>query len=235
MHALVKLVGALANETRLRILQGLVEGEATVSDLGARLGLAQPRISTHLKILLEVGLVVVETEGRQRTYRVNAKRIAQVFATLRALVPAVSALSPPSPQAMREVRRNTPVRQARTCYDHLAGVAGVQLLDELLRRNWVTTSQGSGRPQYELTPAGVRGLTKRNVDLDSARSARRAFAYPCPDWTERRPHLGGALGAAVFRALREAGTIQRRARSRAVTLLKSVSDWFDESPRAGSV
>jgi DNA-binding transcriptional ArsR family regulator len=234
MQAMAKLTGALADATRLRILEVLSEDEATVSDLAARLGLAQPRISSHLKVLHGAGLVTVAALGRQRTYRVDADRIGRVLAALRALVPPESAPLAPSPPAAREVERNTPLRQARTCYDHLAGVAGITLLDELLRRRWLMLEQKGDRPHYHLTPAGGRALLARGVDLDGARAARRVFAYGCLDWTERRHHLGGALGAAALRALEKAGAIRRSKASRAVTLLKPLREWLDTPASAGN-
>jgi len=227
MQALVKLASALADETRLRIVQDLLEGEATVSDLGARLALAQPRVSTHLKILYDAGLVTVEAIGRQRTYRVDGPRAAQLLAALRALVPAGIEVAPRSKQAGREVQHNTLLRQARTCYGHLAGVAGVRLLDECLKRHWLTPASVGGRIHYELTPEGARALTRRGVDIDDVRNAHGLFAYGCPDWTERRPHLAGALGTAMFRALQTAGVVRRTSTARAVRLLHSLPDWFN--------
>jgi DNA-binding transcriptional ArsR family regulator len=235
MQAMAKLTGALADATRLRILEVLTEDEATVSDLVARLGLAQPRISSHLKVLHAAGLVTVVALGRQRTYRVDADRVSRALAALRAFVPSESAPSAPSPQAARQVQRNTPLRQARTCYDHLAGVAGITLLDEMLRRRWLMLGQKGERPYYHLTPAGGRALLVRGVDLDGARAARRVFAYGCLDWTERRHHLGGALGAATLRALEKAGAIRRNKASRAMTLLKPLRDWLDKPASAGNV
>jgi hypothetical protein len=146
------------------------------------------------------------------------------------LLGAVSALGreavrTPSQQASRERRRDTPVRRARTCYDHLAGVAGVGLLDTMQKRGWLRpdTAKGSG---YELTVAGARALARRRVDVDAARSSRRRFASACLDWTERRPHLGGALGAGVLATLCAAGYVRRRPGRRAVNVLKPLASWL---------
>lgn len=227
MISIVHRAAALADDTRIHLLQELVDGEATVSDLGARLMLPQPRVSTHLKILLDAGLVAVETAGRQRSYRVEVPWIQRILTTLGATEVALRQLSPPSKQAAREVQRNSAIRQARTCYGHLAGVTGVQLLEELLTRKWLTGRQEGGRPHYELTSAGLHALSRRSVDLESATAERRVFAYGCPDWTERRPHLAGALGTAVFRALKEAGIVRRSSTSRIVTLLRPVTEWLN--------
>jgi hypothetical protein len=124
------------------------------------------------------------------------------------------------------VQRDMPIRQARTCYDHLAGVAGVQLLDALLMRGWLATDDGP-RPRYHLTQAGETALRARGVDIETAQRARRMFAFGCLDWTERRPHLGGALGAAILATLEEAGAIQRDGAGRTILLTQPLDRWLD--------
>jgi DNA-binding transcriptional ArsR family regulator len=218
---------AFADETRLRLLHLLLSGDATVSELGVHLGLPQPRVSTHLAILRQEGLVTVENRGRHRTYRVDADRVRTILAALD--TGAVTAVGRPTPRGPRIEIDATPIRRARTCYDHLAGITGVQLLDELLRRNWLNVADARGdHPQYGLTPAGVHAFLARGVDLGAARKARRLFAYGCLDWSERRPHLAGALGAAVLDALRSAGFVQSSADSRAVTLVRPIAAWLDK-------
>ncbi|NOK62000.1 MAG: ArsR family transcriptional regulator [Chloroflexi bacterium AL-W] len=215
----------LADETRLRILLVLVEGAATVSDLSTQLELPQPRVSTHLALLRDAGLVGVETAGRQRTYHVDAVRIKSLLDALQTFTPAQEQRPEISAQAARQVRHNTPLRQSRTCYDHLAGSAGVQLLDALLEREWLLV-EDANRPTYRLTEAGTQALKERGVDVEQAKSARRQFAFGCLDWTERRTHLGGSLGAAVFEALRVAGVVQQVAEDRHVILVKPLDEWL---------
>ena len=137
---------------------------------------------------------------------------------------------------MREVQRNTAMRQARTCYDHLAGVAGVQLLDAMLHRGWLEPSAEANDPRslYRLTPQGTTVLSTRGVDLVRTHKARRCFAFGCLDWTERRAHLGGALGAALFKAMVMAGMVQRRPQSRTVVLQQPVVDWLDAACSSSS-
>jgi hypothetical protein len=143
---------------------------------------------------------------------------------------AMLQLDPPmSPQAAREVRRNTRLRQGRTCYDHLAGVIGVQLFEALLCRGWLEESAGP-RPRYRLTPSGRQALQSRGVALPDTRKTRRQFAYGCLDWTERRPHLGGALGAALLQALSDTDYVRRDHTSRAVILRQPITDWLDTVP-----
>jgi DNA-binding transcriptional ArsR family regulator len=231
MQTFVQIAQALADETRLRLLSVLLDGDAPVSDLVTRLDLPQPRVSTHLALLRQVGLVSVQMAGRQRVYRAQAVWVRQLFAALGA---GVHAPAHRSPQASREVWRNTPLRQGRTCYDHLAGVVGVRLLDEMLRCGWLEpdTRAPSARLSYQLTPPGVQALATRGVAMSQVRKGRRRFAYGCLDWTERRAHLGGALGAAVLEALRAAGVVRRQPQSRAVVLLHPVTDWLHTSPRS---
>jgi DNA-binding transcriptional ArsR family regulator len=226
MQALVQRAQAFADVTRMRILLLLLEGEATVSDIVSRLDIPQPRASTHLAFLRKVGLVSVDRLGRQRVYRPDAARIEAVLQALRALIPTTP---PRSLQAVREVQRNTAMRQARTCYDHLAGVAGVQLLDAMLHRGWLEPSEEAEdlRPLYRLTPQGTKVLSARGVDVVRTHTARRRFAFGCLDWTERRAHLGGALGAAIFKAMVTTGMAQRRPQARTVVLQQPVVDWLD--------
>lgn len=219
----VDVAGALADRARLAILAALLQGEATVSELSARLDLAQPRVSTHLARLRAAGLVVPAALGRHRTYAVDAARVKPLLDALYATGPA--AVTHPSAQAGRERRRDTPLRRARTCYDHLAGVAGVTLLDGMRTRKWIVDHAGD-RPGYRLTPGGTRALERRGVKLGDAGASRRHFATACLDWTERRPHLGGALGAAVLAALKARGYIRRRAGGRAVGVTRPLTGWL---------
>jgi hypothetical protein len=134
--------------------------------------------------------------------------------------------------AERQVRRDTSLRRARTCYDHLAGVAGVELFDELTRRGWLVCDSSTDAARHarcDLTPAGEASLTALGVEVAGARAVKRAFAYACLDWTERRPHLGGALGAALLAALRRDGLVGAGAADRAVGLTASPRDWLNRA------
>jgi DNA-binding transcriptional ArsR family regulator len=229
IHLLVQRAQAFADATRMRILLLFLEGETTVSDIVTRLGVPQPRVSTHLAFLRQAGLVSVDQLGRQRRYRPDVARIKAVLEALRALAPTTSRRSP---QARREFQGNTAIRQARTCYDHLAGVAGVQLLDEMLHRGWLEPDEQAKqpRPLYRLTLLGTQALRARGVDVTRAEKARRRLAFGCIDWTECRRHLGGALGAVILEALVTSGVVRRRRQSRTVICQQLVMDWFDVVP-----
>ena len=224
MQSLTRLAEAFADEVRVQLLVTLLERDATVSELAARLGVSQPRVSTHLARLRQAGLVAAEANERQRTYSVDRPRVTGILTALR----SASRRSPRAVapvQTMRTDSKSAAIRHARTCYGHLAGVVGVQLLTELLQRNWLQVQRGDRRA-YELTDAGEEALRKRHVDLLRARKARRRFAVGCLDWTERRPHLGGALGVAIFSALVSRGIASREMDSRVVRMRRPVAKWF---------
>ena len=134
-----------------------------------------------------------------------------------------------SPQARREVRRNTPLRQARTCYGHLAGVAGVALMDEMLGLKWLEEYPqpvSGNRVRYGLTPKGLRAMDELGVDLSAAAKSSGIFAFGCLDWTEPGLHLGGSLGRAVTACLSERGLVGRTSGTREVTLQSSPGSWL---------
>ncbi|HEX5165346.1 MAG TPA: metalloregulator ArsR/SmtB family transcription factor [Thermomicrobiales bacterium] len=235
MNDLANLLRVLADESRLELLTTLIDGDATVSELAARTGLPQPRVSSHLAILRAAGLVDSQRSGRQRAYHVDAERITPVLAALEVLLPARVETIPSPPRRSRQatalVTHDAPIRRARTCYDHLAGVAGVQLLDQLIARGWLRADGDDGkRTHYALTASGERELAARGVDLAGARASRRMHAYGCLDWTERRHHLGGALGAAILQSLIDRGVVTRRTDGRDVDVQATLESWLDASP-----
>jgi len=124
--------------------------------------------------------------------------------------------------AEREVRRDTPLRRARTCHDHLAGVAGVTLLEAILAQGWLVP-QGA---TYKITPRGADAFLRRGVDLIAADASARPFARPCADWTEPGEHLAGALGAAVLSRLVRDDVVRRTPRSRVVTVHRPLAEWL---------
>lgn len=128
----------------------------------------------------------------------------------------------PSALAAREIRRDSPLRRARSCYGHLAGVAGVRLFDEMVGRGWLSVGAGE-RPDCALTATGERELLARGVVLPGG---GRRSAHGCRDWTERRLHLGGRVGAAILAALVEARVAVRSPGSRSVLLRQPLDSWL---------
>ncbi len=135
-----------------------------------------------------------------------------------------------SSQAEREVRRDSSLRRARTCYGHLAGVAGVALMDQMIGLGWLEEdplSTTGNRVGYSLSPKGLQAMAERGVDVAAASKSTGRFAFGCLDWTERRQHLGGALGRAVTAYLSEQGFVGRTPGSREVALIRGPEVWLD--------
>lgn len=223
------MANAVGDDTRLRLLMVLLSAGTTgltVTDLSEQLELAQPRISTHLAVLRDVGLVQGRSTGRTRVYRADAERARPLLDALKRAV-GLEVTPPPSPAARREVARNSPYRNARTCYDHLGGLAAVDMLDGFVFDRWLVRAGGPDeRPLYEPTADGRAAFANLGVDIDVAAAGRRVFACGCLDWTERRPHLGGSLGAAILSALERDGYVRRDQDSRRVEIVRPIDSWL---------
>lgn len=214
-----------SDDTRVKIILLLNEcGELTTTDICTRLGVLQPRVSSHLSILLENKLVSVDEKGRQRVYTLSSKNTPKILADFTSLASPNFSIST---QASKEVKINSPIRQCRSCYDHMAGVAGVELLNKMIRIGWLSKDANAGNKiTYSLTKSGSKSLRAKGVNIDDARKSKRSFAYGCIDWTERTPHLGGSLGAAILRSLLLQGVVERSKGTRVLKQLSSLSKWI---------
>ncbi len=181
------IAAAIGEPARARMLYSLMDGHSrTATELAAVAAVTPSTASLHLARLKSARLVRVEAQGKHRYFRLEGPDVAAALEGLRVLAGAKPVRFVPTAP--------TRLRAARTCYDHLAGTVGVGLRDRLEALGWLSTAGGD-----ELTAAGERSLEKMGVDVASARGQRRRFAYPCLDWSERRHHVGGALGAALLR------------------------------------
>ncbi|HYP61676.1 MAG TPA: metalloregulator ArsR/SmtB family transcription factor [Thermomicrobiales bacterium] len=226
---IAQTANALGDDTRLRLLMLLLaagSGGMTVTDLSGRLSLAQPRVSTHLAILKEAELVEARTTGRTRVYRAVGERAMPLLNAVKRAA-GVEDGPPASPAALKEINRNSPNRLARSCYDHLAGLAGVELLDQFVFDRWLVRNGGPDeRPIYEPTEEGEEAFARLGIDLNAFRGGRRVLACGCLDWTERRPHLAGGLGAAVLSSLESGGFVQRDPATRGIEIVRPIDDWL---------
>jgi DNA-binding transcriptional ArsR family regulator len=209
---LARIAATIGDARRIRMLALLMEGRAlTAKELALGAGVAPATASTHLKRLLHDGLVEAAAQGRHKYFRFASDQVAQMVESLMRVAPR---------QAV-SVRVTTPVplRRARYCYDHLAGALGTGLLAALERKGWIADD---GEPrQLALTPRGVKALQQFGIDVAAAQARRRQFACRCLDWSERRDHLGGALGAALAQELQARRWIERRKHSREVRVTAS--------------
>jgi DNA-binding transcriptional ArsR family regulator len=195
----------LADRTRAAILDALMDGSARpAGQLARRAGVAPSTASGHLAQLLAGGLILCEPGGRERRYRLASAAVAEAIEALARLAPPVDVRS------LRLAGRADAMRVARTCYDHLAGRLGVGLTEAFVERRVLVLRDET----YEVTGSGEPVLAGLGVDLGAARAAHRSFARACVDWSERRPHLAGALGAAVAQALLQRGWVRRRPNDR---------------------
>jgi DNA-binding transcriptional ArsR family regulator len=176
--------------------------------LARRAGVTASTASIQLSKLVDGGLLTVERHGRHRYYSLAEPAIA-------AAIESLAVISPRRPaSSLKQARIGSDLQAARTCYDHLAGALGVALFDALLERRMLT-------PELEPTRSGSRRLGDLGVDVEGAAEGRRAFARRCLDWSERRDHLAGALGAAIATRFFELGWIERTPSSRAVRVTEA--------------
>ena len=213
-NALIGLAQALADPVRLAILQSLMSGSATVSELMSLTGATQSNVSNHLALLRERELVRAKREGRQMVYELRDASVGQLVESLAQVAGRAAGGTPTF------VQQSAPLVRARTCYDHLAGRLGVALFDALAARG-ALQSPAAQRGPLDLGPAAAEVFGALGIDLAAARRERRKFATACLDWTERRPHLGGALGAALWARCVERGWVIRQPGTRAVILTDS--------------
>jgi len=206
MSKAINVAQAIAEETRLQILHRLMEGPAAVAELVAELGKSQSLVSNHLAVLKGVDLVSFDHEGRKSIYRLANASVAILIESLAAL------------SRNGDDSRVTPaLARARTCYDHLAGAFGVELYEWLIKAKALKADGDD----VGLGPKGAEIFARLGIDVEKAAKARRRFAMPCLDWTERKAHLGGSLGAALCHEFVARGWIARQPGTRAVTLTPS--------------
>lgn len=200
-------VADLMSAHRATLLLALIGGRAlTASALADRADISRSLASAHLSRLLDGGLVTVQAHGRQRLYRLASAHVAEVIEAMLTIAPARTAYG------LREANRGTAIRDARTCYDHLAGSLGVALTDALQHQRIIEAADNA----YRLTDTGSERLEELGLDITELRRRRRTFARPCLDWTERRPHLAGALGAGITDRLLALGWVRRISNTRAL-------------------
>ncbi len=181
---------AIGEPARSRMLYCLMDGHArTSTELAVVAGVSPSTASVHLNRLMSANLVNVLAQGKHRYYSLRSPEVANVLEGLSVLAGGFRDRFVP----------NTPsrLRTARTCYDHMAGTIAVSLHDRLQALGWLSGSKGDNA--YDLTQTGTKALAALGIEIAATRTLRRRFAFACLDWSERRPHLGGALGAALLK------------------------------------
>jgi DNA-binding transcriptional ArsR family regulator len=224
----ISSVGALFSDpARARILMALGDGRAlAASVLADEAGIAASTASAHLGKLVAGGLLTVERHGRHRYFRLSGPEVGELLELLARLAPTAPVRS------LRQGTQANAVRYARTCYDHLAGMVGTQLMAALIDHRLLAGGDGVFDPaaakadrlsapgydyDYRLTPEGVKRLSEFGIEFDELPRRRPLIRY-CVDWSEQRHHLAGSLGAAIADRMFELRWIRRADRTRAVHL-----------------
>jgi DNA-binding transcriptional ArsR family regulator len=204
---IAKIAGLLGDTARADAMTALLADRAlTATELAGIAGVTKQTMSAHLSKLLDASLIAVDQQGRHRYFRLADEDVGDLLESLMGVAfrtGAVRLLSSP---------REPALRKARVCYDHLAGELGVLAYESLLRNDWLEMSRAGLRP----SAAGIKWFRGAGVDTDLALRQRRTFCRPCMDWSERRHHLAGSLGAALFSRICDSGWAKRNKTSRVV-------------------
>jgi DNA-binding transcriptional ArsR family regulator/predicted transcriptional regulator len=227
------MAALIGDPVRARILWTLFGGRAySATELAVCVDTSPQNLSMHLAKLIKADLLSVEIQGRHRYYSFSRPEVAYAVESLAGLLPR-------GPGITAE-KEDPPIRVCRTCYDHLAGRVGVQLTESLLRQGLIRADEedgaipvprgmvnGAGKGMsarsggmtghsFLLTPKGIRFLETMGIDCEALRRQRRGLARACLDWTERRPHLAGSLGAALLQLMLDRHWLRRMEGTRAV-------------------
>lgn len=202
------IAALIGDHARAEILTALVPGQAlTATELAQVAGVTKQTVSAHLSKLLDAKLLAAESQGRHRYFRLADRDVAALLETLMGVAYRAGAVR------VRTGPREPELRKARVCYDHLAGELGVLVYDGLERRRLLQVREGA--PQ--VTRRGERFFLEMGIDVSKLTAERRPLCRGCLDWSMRRPHLAGALGAAILKRCYETGWARRLKGSRVVS------------------
>jgi DNA-binding transcriptional ArsR family regulator len=203
---IARIASLMGDPARANMLAALSDGRAlTAGELAGEAGVTKQTASSHLSRLSTGGLLVCEAQGRHRYYRLAGEDVSHVIEAMM----GVANGGPPT----RTGPRDPALRKARVCYNHLAGEMGVALFRGMGRRRWLSMEEDG----ISLTPSGRGAFTEFGLDMDALLGLRRPLCRACVDWSERRHHLAGSLGQALFGRFIELGWAKREKSSRIVT------------------
>jgi len=204
---IVGIAALIGDHARAEVLTALMADRAlTATELAGIAGVTKQTISAHLAKMLDAGLLAVDTQGRHRYFRLADTDVAQLLESLMGVAFRTGAVR------VRSSPREPALRKARVCYDHLAGELGVLAYEGLLQRRALVRKADA----LQITNEGREWFRGLDIDADALLVQRRFFCRPCMDWGERRHHLAGALGAALFARILELGWARRPKDSRVV-------------------
>ncbi len=192
---IVGIAALIGDHARCAMLTALMSGEAlTATELATEANITKQTASSHLAKLEDAGLVAVESQGRHRYFRLAAPDVAQLLESLMGVAQRTGATR------VRPGPREPALRKARVCYDHLAGDLGVAIYDSFLKQRFIRVHRNKDQkaPTIDLTRKGREFIKGLNIDIQTTPKSKRPLCRPCLDWSVRRHHLAGSLGAAIL-------------------------------------
>ena len=210
-----QIASLIGEPARAKILWNLLDGRAfTATELSLVADVSPQSASMHLSRLTEANLLAVERQGRHRYYKFANAEVA-------AAVEAIANLLPPGkPTRPDTIPGNGHIQYCRSCYDHLAGKIGVAITDRLLHNKLIAMARsgagGAAGDEYEVTTAGRKWFAGLGIGIEELQARRRVFSRPCLDWSERRHHMAGSLGAALLEKMLQEDWIRTTRNSRAL-------------------
>jgi DNA-binding transcriptional ArsR family regulator len=205
---MVEVAALVGDTTRATILAALMGGQAlTSSELASLARVSRPTASGHLAKLVNARLIAVTRKRRFSYYRIASPLVARMLESIK----AVAAIEVP-PRYQPRSTHDDRLRFARTCYDHLAGWLGVAIAEVLVAKGYVVLTEDGG----EITDSGARFLSAFGAELAGSSRNKRIFCRPCLDWSERRYHVAGLVGAAILTRCIALGWLRRDRDTRAV-------------------
>ncbi|MBX2870290.1 MAG: winged helix-turn-helix domain-containing protein [Acidiferrobacterales bacterium] len=213
----ISSIGTLIGDpTRAVVLANLLDGAAwTAGELAKSAGVTPQTISSHLRMLLDAGILHGDSQGRHRYFRLATPEVAAMLESLTALSSWHS--SNQNRISKRPIRVPDQLRRGRTCYDHLAGQLGVSISDAMIEKGVLAY----GDTEFRVTMEGADFFRELDINCDELKQQKRKFAHQCLDWSERRYHIAGALGSDILRVFEHRKWIAREKGSRAVSVTRA--------------
>ena len=203
----IKTASLIGDPTRASILWTLLDGRAfTATELAVSANTSPQNISMHLGKLLDADLLCVEKQGRHKYYRFSNKEVAYALEAMASLVPK------PKVSVENKAENYPPIKFCRTCYDHLAGKIGVALTDSLLEQKIIVEKNNA----FEISFEGEKWFSNFGINLEEAQKQKRIFLKPCLDWSERRNHIAGSVGALLLNKMISEDWLRKTKNSRAI-------------------
>lgn len=200
-----KIAGLIGEKSRAIMLWNLLDGRAyTATELAMCADISKQACSNHLSKLVEGNLLTIENQGRHKYYRFANDRVAHAVENIAYLLPDLNHFEKLSPKSTEGIK------YARTCYDHIAGSLGVKIAGGMLKKEIIREKD----KKYIVTAEGASWLESFGINLPALQHMKRKLAYPCLDWSERKHHIAGALGAAILNAFLDRDWIRQKTNTR---------------------